>query len=385
MIDKQTENRIKEAAKIVDVIGEFYPAETVGGLRKMGNEYSIPCPFHGGHHYGSFKITSKKNYAHCFSCGWQGDPINFLMEYEKLSYPDALAWLGKKYSIDVEGSENMNVTPAKPRETVRQLPMLVLPDWMWKIKFGLSEENPFARWLFSQNWDSCQRDRILDVLTDYRIGEAKNGMVIYWQIDNQQRTRTGKMMLYNANGHRNKTADYNFDWVHSALYRNPKTGYSADKTDMKQCLFGLHLLDKYTNGRQQDVCIVESEKTAVYMAIAHGNNAGRVWMACGGLSNISREKLAPLIAQKRNIILYPDRDGISKWKAKAENLRYDRVIVDDEPVTKWWQPEDGEKADIADVMERIIRNQKIYKTVDEVVEDIPAVKELKEKMNLELT
>lgn len=384
MIDELTIQKIKDAASIVDVIGDFYPIGTKGGMIKSGTEYSLPCPFHGGQHYGSFKISPKKNYAKCFSCGWQGGPIDFLMEHERLSFVDALRWLGKKYCIEVEGSENFQVKPAVPRQQVPPLPMLVLPEWMWKVKFGLPAEHPFYRWLTSIKWDGNQRNRLLDMLNDYRIGVDKHGRIIFWQIDEKLQVRTGKMMKYKPDGHRDKESPYNFDWVHSALYRDPRTGYSADKTDVKPCLFGLHLLNHYRTLQRQQVCIVESEKTALLMAIAYGNHAGQVWMACGGLENLNREKLKPIIEQRRDIILYPDRDGIAKWKAKAENIHYDRVTVDCKPVTEWWKPEDGEKADIADVVIRMINNSKTYKAVDDVVKDMPKLKALHDKFNLEI-
>lgn len=385
MIDDLTIRKIKEAASITDIVSEFYPIDTRGGMQKMGTEYSVPCPFHGGKHYGSFKISPRKNYAKCFSCGWQGGPIDFLMEHERLSFVDALRWLGKKYCIEVEGSENFHVKPAIPREKVPPLPMLVLPDWMVKMRLGIDASNPFGHYLLNGiRWDNVQRDRLHQMLNDYKIGVSKNGMVIFWQIDERGQVRTGKMMRYKADGHRDKESAYNFDWIHSSLYRNPQTGYSADKTDVKPCLFGLHLLDKYKTLQKQQVCIVESEKTALLMAIAYGNHAGQVWMACGGLENLNRDKLKPIIDQKRDIILYPDRDGIAKWKAKAENLHYDRVTVDCKPVTEWWRPEDGEKADIADVVIRMINNSKTYKTAEEVVADMPKLKALHDKFNLEI-
>ena len=378
MIDDLTIQKIKDAASIVDVIGDFYQ------LRKSGVEYECKCPFHEDRHMGSFKISPRKNYAKCFSCGWQGGPIDFLMEHERLSFVDALRWLGKKYNIEVEGSENFQVKPSVPRQQVPPLPMLVLPDWMWQIKFGLPDEHPFYQWLKSINWDGSQRARLYDMLTDYHIGTAKNGMVIFWQIDEAQRVRTGKMMKYKADGHRDKESPYNFDWVHAALYRDPRTGYSADKTDVKPCLFGLHLLDKYKKLQRQQVCIVESEKTALLMAIAYGNHPGQVWMACGGVENLNREKLKPIIEQKRDIILYPDRDGIDRWRAKAENLHYDHVQVDVKPVTEWWRPEDGEKADIADVVIRMINasNYGRPKPIDDILLNHPNVKKLIDRLNL---
>ena len=379
MIDEQTIKKIKDAASIVDVIGDFYD------LRKRGVEYECKCPFHADRHLGSFKISPKKNYAKCFSCGWQGGPVDFLMEHEHLSFMDAIRWLGKKYSIDVEGSDAFDVRRSKPRQQVPALPMLVLPAWMVRRCMQNVEENTLVKWIRSNRWDEAQKSRIAKVLEQYGIGTARNGMTIFWQVDDQNRVRTGKMMLYKDDGHRDKEAAYGFDWIHSALYRDARQVYSADRTDVKTCIFGLHLLNYYTIPKvKQDVCIVESEKTALIMAIAYGNNPKQVWMACGGLGNINRDKLKPIIQQKRNIILYPDRDGVKAWKDKAKELNYDRVQVDDRPVTEWWVPEDGPKADIADVVVRLTNSKRIYKTVDEVIEDMPQLKQLHDKLNLEL-
>ena len=346
MIDDFTIQRIKDAAHIRDVVGDFYE------LRRRGVEYECLCPFHEDRHLGSFKISPRKNYAKCFACGWQGGSVDFLMEHEHLSFLDAIRWLGKKYSIDCEGVDKFTVKPSAKRE-VPQLPMLVLPEWMVQMR-QTSCENKLVRWLAGRNWDSSQRERLYQALEDYRIGESRYGHTIFWQIDEKQQVRTGKMMLYKDDGHRNKEVKHNFDWVHSALYRDYRSGYSADKTDMKQCLFGMHLLDKYrVPNVDQEVCIVESEKTALIMAIAYGNNAKQVWMACGGAENLSREKLKPIIEQGRAIHLYPDRDAIETWQRKAEQLRYKRLKVDTTLVTKYWKPEDGEKADIADVVVRL--------------------------------
>jgi hypothetical protein len=118
------------------------------------------------------------------------------------------------------------------------------------------------------------------------------------------------------------------------------------------------------------------------MAIAYGNNAKQVWMACGGLGSLNATRLAPLIADRRNIILYPDRDGIESWRQKAEQLHYDRVTIDTTPVTQWWRPEDGEKADIADVVIRILNERQPIKTIADVKEAMPKAAPLIDKMNL---
>lgn len=375
MIDDLTIQKIKEAANIVDVIGDFYE------LRKRGTEYECLCPFHDDRHIGSFKINQRKNIAKCFSCEWQGGPVDFLMAHERLNFADAIRWLGKKYSIEVEGSEKFHAKPSVPRKQQPPLPMLVLPNWMYEVKEKDVADNTLVKWLRSLPLDACQKARIDEALKAYHIGSAKNGMTIFWQIDEQQRVRTGKMMLYKPDGHRDKEASYGFDWIHSALYRDYRTGYSADKADVKPCLFGLHLIDKYhKDGVMQDVCIVESEKTALIMAILYGNTASRVWMACGGLGNINQEKLKPLLDRKCKVILYPDRDGVAAWRSRASALG---IMTDATPVMQWWREGDGEKADIADIL--INRLQpKEYTTTEEAIEDMPAIKVLAKELDLTL-
>ena len=155
---------------------------------------------------------------------------------------------------------------------------------------------------------------------------------------------------------------------------------------MKQTLFGMHLLNAYKRKDvEQTVKIVESEKTAVLMAIAYGNHTKQVWMACGGLENLTRARLQPLIDQRRNIIVYPDRDGVEKWRVKVEQLHYDRIMVDDVPVTKWWRECDGPKADIADVVIRITNERRELTDIDEVKAAMPEAEGLIEKMNLTIT
>lgn len=396
MIDSLTIQKIKDTANIVDVIGDFYE------LRKRGVEYECACPFHEDKHIGNFKVSPRKNFAKCFACGWQGGPVDFIMEHEKLSFPDAIRWLGKKYNIETDMND-FNYTPPPPRPTPPPLEMLVLPKYIMAgtlLAEALAQDNLVAYVRTGIRWDTVQRKRIEEMLAAYCVGHGKKGHTIFWQLDEQGRLRTGKMMKYYPSGHPNfghkdKEASWKFDFIHSTLskhwdvekrewtdeppYPYPHI-YDPSKQEMKQCLFGMHLLDKYkVEGIEQEVCIVESEKTALLMAIAYGNTCKQVWMACGGVENLSREKLKPIIEQHRPIHLYPDRDGIDAWQRKAEQLRYKKLYVDTQPVTKWWKPEDGEKADIADVVVRMIQ----HRNPDRNIMDSEAIKILNNRLELE--
>ena len=371
-IDDLTIRRIKEAANIVDVVGDFVK------LKKSGVRYLGLCPFHDDKHLGSFVVYPKGNVFKCFKCDAKGGPVEFIMKHENLTFPDAIRWLGKKYSIDTDMTD-FNYTPPPPRPKPAPLPMLALPMAMVESRESGREQNTLVQWLRTGiRWDATQRRRIDNVLKAYHVGHARQGHTIFWQIDNDGIVHTGKMMLYRPDGHRDREARYGFDWIHSALFRDKRLPqWDEDKQEAKPTLFGLHLLDRY--GPFATVNIVESEKTALIMAIAYGNHTGQVWMACGGLEMLNRERLKPIIQQHRRIVLYPDRDGIDRWRAKLENLRYDRMHLNAEPVLRWWREEDGPKADVADVVVRIINNAK--PPIEPLTEQ-PEVKNLMEKLDL---
>lgn len=359
---------VTEAADIVDVIKDFlgtYSRDNPNGIRKKGTNYTAICPFHEDHNDGNFIIRPKgvkknPNCYTCFTCDAKGGAVQFLMNYANMSFKDAIRYLGKKYSIPVDDVPP-NYTPPKPKPIPPPLPTLVLPRRMVVDRSGNTIGDTLVEWIRSLPWGIEQRQRIDRVLYEYCVGHdvieqpfARHEFTVFWQIDAQCNPRTAHYMKYKPNGHRMHKEDdrYNTDWLHSILERTGQTDiYNPETHEARQCLFGEHLLKRYP---QSPVCIVESEKTALLMAIAYGNHALQLWMACSGASNITRERLAPLIEQKRRIILYPDRDGIDSWQRKAYDLKYDRVCLDTQAVKKWWRPEDGPKADIADVVLRII-------------------------------
>lgn len=95
MIPKQTIDEIFDAAIIEDVVGEFVP------LKKRGANYLGNCPFHN-EKTPSFTVSPAKGIYKCFGCGKAGNSVNFVMEHEHYSYPEALKFLANKYNIEVE-------------------------------------------------------------------------------------------------------------------------------------------------------------------------------------------------------------------------------------------------------------------------------------------
>lgn len=107
MIDKQTAQRIKDTADIVEVVSDYVQ------LRRSGSNFMGLCPFHN-ERTPSFSVNRAKNFCYCFSCHKGGSPVNFIIEKEGVSYPEALRILAKKYGIPIEEKE------ASPEERERQ-------------------------------------------------------------------------------------------------------------------------------------------------------------------------------------------------------------------------------------------------------------------------
>ena len=98
MIDQATIDRIIETAQIVDVVSDFV------SLKRRGANYTGLCPFHN-EKTPSFSVSPAKNICKCFSCGKGGNPINFIMEHEQMSFFEALRYLAKKYGIEIQERE----------------------------------------------------------------------------------------------------------------------------------------------------------------------------------------------------------------------------------------------------------------------------------------
>lgn len=109
MIDKATQERIKDAADIVDIVSDYVH------LQKRGRNYMGLCPFHN-ERTPSFSVNRERNFCYCFSCHKGGSPVNFIMEKEGLSYHDALLHLAKKYGITVEERELTDEERARQSE-----------------------------------------------------------------------------------------------------------------------------------------------------------------------------------------------------------------------------------------------------------------------------
>lgn len=122
MIDRQTIDRIKDAANIVDVVSEFVT------LHKSGSNYKGLCPFHN-EKTPSFYVSPSRGTCHCFGCGKGGNAVGFIMEHEQMDYPEALRWLAAKYHIEIKERE---LSDEEKREQGERESMFIINDWAEK-------------------------------------------------------------------------------------------------------------------------------------------------------------------------------------------------------------------------------------------------------------
>lgn len=123
MIPKDTVDRIIDASRIEEVIGDFI------SLKRRGANLLGVCPFHN-EKTPSFTVSPAKGIYKCFGCGKAGNSVNFIMEHESLSYPEALKFLAAKYKIEIEERE---ISPEEKAQLSEKESMMVVMSYAQKF------------------------------------------------------------------------------------------------------------------------------------------------------------------------------------------------------------------------------------------------------------
>ncbi len=232
------------------------------------------------------------------SCGYHYRPSEYFRDHP---------WMKKE------------TTSAQPRTQASPSPQRLTPLSMQLVDACHSPQSTFWLWYASR----CARalgfdsETVRRVYESYHIGVADHGDIIFWQIDEQQRVRTGHIMTYGPDGHRHGHSG----WVHDDLQRGRMRGQLPDGFVLQQCLFGQHLLPARPEAH---VGIVESEKTALIMAARHPQI---LWLATCGSSGLSPDKLECL--RGRRFTLFPDSGCFDKWKGVMDNTKGLQYAISD--------------------------------------------------------
>ena len=166
----------------------------------------------------------------------------------------------------------------------------------WQQRF--STASAFCRALVANSY--MTEAQMQQAALRYRLGRSRDGGVIFWQYDENDMMRDGKIMYYRPDCHRDH--DRHPTWVTHLLRRN---GYLPEDWKSEHCLFGLHLLSEKLRVKSEKfaTAVVESEKTAVIMSAVKPEF---IWLATGGKTELNVAKLKPLAGRK--VILFPDTD-----------------------------------------------------------------------------
>ncbi|MBT6006011.1 MAG: DNA primase, partial [Prolixibacteraceae bacterium] len=167
MIDHATIERILDAAEISDVVSDFVT------LRKRGVNQLGLCPFHN-EKTPSFTVSPAKGIFKCFGCGKGGNSVNFIMEHESLTYPEALKWLAKKYNIEVVEKEETE--EQKQLKDERESLMIVSSFAQKYFMRYLWEENEGRTIGLGYFRERSFRD---DILKKFEVGYSPDGKTTF--------------------------------------------------------------------------------------------------------------------------------------------------------------------------------------------------------------
>lgn len=191
----------------------------------------------------------------------------------------------------------VNVSSIK-NEVASILPILHVQQSMKRY-----EINSFFQFLLT----IFSKEEIDVVFNLYKVGTSKKwgGSAVFWQINIDFEVRAGKVIKFDSvSGKRIKAPFTHTTWVHSLL--------KLTDFNLKQVLFGEHLLNQFP---EKVTCLVESEKTAIIMAIKHPKY---LWLSTGNKNEFKAEKLKVL--KGRKVAVFPDTDAYELWKINAQHI-----------------------------------------------------------------
>lgn len=243
----------------------------------------------------------KKTFVCYLDC--DGEIIN-----EKVGKCDRADKCNYHYTPKEYFSENGNdrpITKKKPKVYKPEPPISYIDTDIFKKSLKAYRQNNFIQFL-----NRVFNPHLVDgAIKEYFVGTSKHwsGSTVFWQIDRFGKVRCGKIMLYNpTDGKRVKKPFSHITWVHTVMHL---TDYN-----LKQCLFGEHLLRKYPD---RGVAVVESEKTAIIASMWYPDI---IFLACGGCQNLSNQRCIPL--KERRVVFFPDNGKYEEWREKAKELSH---------------------------------------------------------------
>lgn len=266
MIKKESIENLKNNLDVVDVISQFLE------LKKSGANFKACCPFHG-ESTPSFVVSPTKQIYHCFGCGVGGDSIKFVMDYEKLSYPETIEKLASMYNFHLEyDDENVKKSDSKViEETNRFFQKLFVNNSIAKDYIKTRGISDFSIEKFEIGYSPSSNDTLNFLKSNhYNLNDA----VEYGIIDNGANGLYSRFIeritfpIYTISG---KLVGFGGRTItgHNAKYVNsPQTKYF----NKSRLLYGYHLA-KESIYKKNQIIVCEGYLDVIMLHQAGFNNA----------------------------------------------------------------------------------------------------------------
>lgn len=345
-------DEIKQKLNIVDVINRYLP------LKKRGRHFIACCPFHG-EKTPSFTVSEELQIYKCFGCGKAGDIFNFLQEYEKIDFREALQELAQIAGVVLIKSENITFEEKKKKVLIEindevakfynyiltthplgevalkyVLDRGITKETIKKFKIGFAPQNSqlISNYLFKKGF------KLADLIATGTFGESKYG-------NNQLYDRFQDRLVFPLTDYRDHILGFSGRILPSSKNPNLAKYINSPETEIyhkSQMLFGLNLA-KESIRVQNSVIIVEGE----FDMISPYQSGFQNIVAIKGTA-FTQEQLQLLRRYTDTLILGLDSDFAGNNAAKksielADSLEFDiKVLVLGE---KYKDPDEAIKDD----------------------------------------
>lgn len=314
----------------------------------------------------------------CPQCGRRQCFVKYIDTEDEIVFPDYVGRCDHEHSCQYH---------YKPSDYFKDNSILLEDKKLWKPQVKIVQTKPvdfIGQEIMHRSLSNYDRNPLFTFFSElfgkeetfrifqmYSVGTSKKwgGSTVYWQIDKKGKVRTGKIMLYNpTTGHRIKEPRSYVSWVHTELM--------LEHFNMKQCLFGEHLL---ADCPTKAVAIVESEKSAL---VATHFMPDFIWLATGGMHGCFKEDNVGVL-KNRAVILCPDLGAKEVWQEKARLLTSicSKVIVS-EKLEQCATNEQKERGlDIADFL---LMQETPSMTLQKMIKRNPSLQMLIDQFQLQL-
>ena len=271
MIHKEDIDKIFEAARVEEVVADYV------SLKKRGANLIGCCPFHN-EKTPSFYVSPAKGIYKCFGCGKGGNAVNFIMDHDKLTYPDALRFLAKKYNIEIVEEEQ---TPEQIQHNNDRESLLVVSSYAQKhfsenlyntdegksIGLGYFKERGLREDIiqkFQLGYSINQRNAFTEiaVATGYKMEYlVKSGLTIEYKNEAEVNAETGEIIKAADTKHADRFWGRVMFPIHNQSGRVIAFGGRTLRTDIKT--------SKYVNSPETEIY----HKSDVLYGLYHSKNA----------------------------------------------------------------------------------------------------------------